>query len=73
MEEPKNQPNLEMNTTITLQDNQHRYRPQFGGNSVTESENPLARLYETYREAGLALSDAWDAALADYAQEFNAA
>lgn len=57
-----------MNTTIQPQ---RAYAPQFGGNSITESESLIVLLFETYREAGLTLSDAWDAALADYAHAFN--
>jgi len=61
-----------MNTT--QQDNHHRTRiPQFGGNSVTESESLLAQLFHLYLDAGLPNTDAWDAALADYAHGFNTA
>jgi hypothetical protein len=59
-----------MNTT---RQNQRAYAPQFGGNSITESESLITLLFETYLDAGLPLSDAWDAALADYAHGFNAA
>lgn len=62
-----------MNTT---QQENHHYRtrtPQFGGNSVTESESPITQLFHRYVEAGLQNSDAWDAALADYAHGFNTA
>lgn len=60
-----------MNTT--KQDNDKIRAPQYGGNSVTESESLLAQLFHRYLEAGLQSSDAWDAALADYAHGFNAA
>jgi len=56
-----------MNTTT-----EHRtYRPQFGGNSITESESLIHLLFETYLDAGLRPADAWDAALADFAHAFN--
>ena len=57
-----------MNAT---QDKQRTYTPQFGGNSVTESESLIMLLFETYIDAGLAHGDAWDAALADYAHSFS--
>jgi len=63
-----------MNTTTTTQnDNTTRREPQFGGNSITESESLLTLLAHRYREAGLQSGDAWDAALADYANGFNTA
>jgi len=52
---------------------QETYTPQFGGNSVTESESLIDLLFETYLEAGLRQADAWDAALADYSHAFGAA
>lgn len=61
-----------MNTpTIPIEMNRQRYTPQFGGNSVTESESLITLLFETYLDAGLRQSDAWDAALADYVHGFN--
>ena len=57
----------------TKQDNERHQRPQFGGNSVTESESLLTQLFHRYQEAGLQNGDAWDAALADYAHGFNTA
>jgi hypothetical protein len=59
--------------TTTPQNNQPTYRPQFGGNSVTESESLLTLLFHRYLEAGLPDGDAWDAALADYAHGFISA
>ena len=50
----------------------HNYIPQFGGNSVTESESLIDLLFETYIEAGLRQTDAWDAAMADYSHGFGA-
>ncbi len=61
-----------MNTT-TLQNTQQTRPLQFGGNSVTESESLLTQLFHRYQEAGLQSGDAWDAALADYANGFNTA
>jgi hypothetical protein len=61
-----------MNTTP--KDQQHHTRtPQFGGNSVTESESLLTQLFHRYQEAGLQSGDAWDAALADFAHGFDTA
>ncbi len=49
-----------------------KYIPQFGGNSVTESVSLIDLLFETYLDAGLRQTDAWDAALADYSNGFGA-
>jgi hypothetical protein len=68
---PKTRKTPAMNTT--KQDNDKTHAPQYGGNSVTESESLLAQLFHRYLEAGLQNSDAWDAALADYAHGFNTA
>ena len=59
-----------MNTT---QENPKTYTPQFGGNSITESESLIDLLFETYLDAGLRQADAWDAALADYTNGFSTA
>jgi hypothetical protein len=69
---PKTKKAPTMNTT-TLQKNPQTRAPQFGGNSVTESESLLTLLFHRYQEAGLQSGDAWDAALADYAHGFNTA
>jgi hypothetical protein len=60
-----------MNTTT--QENHLRQRPQYGGNSITESESPIDDLFEIYLNSGLSWSDAWDAALWEYTHGFNAA
>ena len=60
-----------MNTT-TLQNRHHQTRiPQFGGNSVTESESTRSRncSTDTWRR-GLRDGDAWDAALARLRERF---
>lgn len=54
-------------------ENQKKRTPQFGGNSVTESESLIALLFHRYLEAGLKSGDAWDAALADYTNGFGSA
>ena len=59
-----------MNTT---QEKPRTYTPQFGGNSITESESLIDLLFETYLDAGLRQTDAWDAALADYTNGFSTA
>ncbi|HWB60091.1 MAG TPA: hypothetical protein VG733_11410 [Chthoniobacteraceae bacterium] len=58
-----------MNTTT--HDRQTTRTPQFGGNSVTESESLITLLFQRYLEAGLKHTDAWDAALADYTHGFD--
>lgn len=57
----------------TQHDTQTTDAPQFGGNSVTESESLITLLFHRYLEAGLKNGDAWDAALADYTHGFNTA